>query len=185
MTTRLAVFDRIVVFTLGLLILLGGVWAVGLYFDVPPAQRMADLIHFPAWLSAPTAYWYDLAIAAVMVFSLVIGGWLIALNLRRRRFNRMRSPATDATGSIDIDILPLSTALARDIGELPRVETVRPTVGMNRNRPTVTFIIRARAGVDMPALRGVLEQAETDFREAVRDIDVDTTYLIHLLPVTA
>ncbi len=182
MSARLAVFDRTIVFLVGLLIFLVGAWAVGLFFDLPVAQRLADLISFPAWFSAPQAWWYDTVIGVVMVVSLLVGGWLIILNLRRRRFGRVRSSATDATGNIDIDVARLVGAVARDVAELPLVETVRPVLTMKRHRRLVAFTIQARAGVDVPALRRVLEEAERDLREALDDIEVETTYLLHLTP---
>lgn len=154
---------------------------MGLYFDVPQAQDLADLIDFAAWRSAPQADWYGFVIGAVMVAALLLGGCLIALNLRRRSFGRLRSPATDATGSIDVDVSRLAAAVARHIAELPRVEQVRPLLRVVRGQRTVMFTVQARPGVEMAALRDVLEQAERDFREAVPGIDLDTTYRVHLL----
>mgnify|MGYP000892955390 CR=1 FL=1 len=182
MNRRINYFDRIVVLIVGLLILAGGTWAVGLYFDLPLSQGLTDLIDFPAWRAAPDADWFDLALAGIAVVSAVLGGWLIALNVRRYRMGRVVSPASDATGTIAINLATIAGAIARDLEEHPRVDSVLHTVVNHWDRPTMTITVRARPGADIPALRDTLEATERDFRAAVPGIAVDSVYKLHLLP---
>lgn len=183
MNTRIALFDRIIVLLVGLLVLAGGSWAVGLFLDVPLAQDIADLIDSSAWLAAPAAGWFDPVLVVVGLLSAVLGGWLIALNLRRYRISRVTSPASDALGSIEIDLATLAAAVARQLEEHPGVESAQATVTDSWDQPTLTLTLRAHADTDVPALLRTLDQTEHEFRAAVPGIDVDTVYRIHLYAV--
>ncbi|RSZ64308.1 hypothetical protein EAH68_04715 [Corynebacterium hylobatis] len=183
MNARIVLLDRIIVLLVGLSVLAGGAWAVGLFLDIPLAQGLADRIDSPAWLTAPSTGWFDPVLIVVGLLSAVLGGWLIALNLRRYRIGRVVSPASDALGSIEIDLATLATAVARQLEEHPRVESVQATVTDSWDRPTLTLTLRAHADTDVPALRAALNQTERDVRAAVPGIDVDTVYRLHLYPV--
>lgn len=183
MTRRTATLDRIVVFLLGLVLLLGGIWTIGLYFDVPLAQRMADHIDFPAWRAAQQQGWFDALLAGLLVISALLGVGLIAANLRPYRIGRVPSPASGPDGYIDINLSMLADGVAAEIGRHPRVDTVQHEVREMWGRRTMTWTVRARPGVDVPALRHVLEKAEQDVRAALPGLDVDTVYRIHLYPV--
>lgn len=183
MKGRISFFDRAVVLVTGLLALAGGAWAVGLFLDAPLAQALADRIDFPAWRSAPAQDWFDLALVAVLLVSAVLGGLLIALNLRRHRINRVFSPASDARGSIGIELAHLAEAVAGELEQHPRVGSVQAEVVDSRGRPTMTLTIQARPDADVPALVQVLEQSERELRAAVPGIDLDTVYRLHLFPL--
>lgn len=183
MNSRIALFDRIVVLLVGLLVLAGGSWAVGLFLDVPLAEDIADRIDSSAWLSAPSSGWFDPVLVVVGMLSAVLGGWLITLNLRRYRIGRVTSPASNALGSIEIDLATLAAAVARQLEEHPRVESVQATVTDSWERPTLMLTLRAHADTDVSALRTTLDQTECELRAAIPGIDVDTVYRIHLYPV--
>ncbi|MDO5670989.1 MAG: hypothetical protein Q4G50_13445 [Corynebacterium sp.] len=185
MNKRINYFDRIVVLIVGLLILAGGAWAVGLYFDLPFSQSLTDFIDFPAWRAAPDAEWFDWVLAGIGVVSALLGGWLIALNVRRYRLGRVISPASDATGTIGVNLATIAAAIAKDLEVHPRVDSVLHTVVDHWDRPTMTITVRARSGADVPSLRDTLESAEQDFRSAVPGITVDSVYKLHLLPPQA
>jgi len=179
---RINYFNRLVVLASGLLILAGGAWAVGLYLDLPPAQRLTDFIDFPAWRAAPGQPWFDWLLAGVLLVSAVLGGWLIALNLRRYRVSRVTSPASGTAGTIELNLATLAGAIARELEEHPRVDSVLHSVTRYWDRPTMTITVRARPGADIPALRDTLEQVEQEFRAATPGITVTTEYRLHLLP---
>lgn len=183
MNARISLLDRITVLLAGILILVGGAWAVGLFLNVPLAQALADRIDSSAWLTAPSAGWFDPVLIITGLLSGGLGGGLIALNLRRYRISRVVSPASDALGSIEVDLATLAAAVARQLEEHPRVESVQATVADSWDRPTLTLTLRAHADTNIPALRALLNQTERELRGAVPGIDVDTVYRIHLYPV--
>lgn len=183
MNSRIAAFDRVVVLLTGLLILLGGLWVFGLYIDLPLAQRIADALDPPAWRQISGSAWLDPVLAGIAVVTASVGGWLIALNVRSWRVSRVTSPASDETGTIEVNLATLASAVAADLGEHPRVESVTWSVVESWDRPTMTVTVRARAGADIRALIGTLEKTERAVRQALPGIDLDTVFALHLLPV--
>lgn len=182
MNRRINYFNRLVVLGVGLLILAGGAWAVGLYFDLPLSQGLTNVIDFPAWRAAPDQPWFDWLLVGILLVSAVLGGWLIALNLRRYRVGRVTSPASGAAGTIELDLATLAAAIAKELEAHPRVDSVLHSVTRYWDRPTMTITVRARPGADIPALRDTLEQVEREFRAATPGITVTTEYRLHLLP---
>ena len=142
------------------------------------AAACADTIeHFrvPARAGAPLQH-----LRTGNSWPLCLGLWLIAANLRRRGFNRVRSSATDKTGSVDLAVARLAGAVDDSIEQFPGVTDVSHRVAMDRSRPTVTWTVTADPNVDVSRLRAELENSETDFRSAVRDMDLDTVYRLHV-----
>ena len=118
MNRRINYFNRLVVLGVGLLILAGGAWAVGLYFDLPLSQGLTNVIDFPAWRAAPDQPWFDWLLVGILLVSAVLGGWLIALNLRRYRVGRVTSPASGAAGTIELNLATLAAAIAKELPAL-------------------------------------------------------------------
>ncbi|MDO5671169.1 MAG: hypothetical protein Q4G50_14355 [Corynebacterium sp.] len=183
MNKRINYLNRLVVLFTGLLILAAGAWAIGLYFDLPFSQSLTDFIDFPAWRAAPQQEWFDWLLAAIALVSAVLGGTLIAMNLRRYRLTRVSSPASDATGAIALDLSTLAAAIAKELEEHPRVDSVLHSVTEYWDKPTMTITVRARQGTDILTLVDSLQQAERDIRTATPGITVATVYKLHLLPV--
>lgn len=180
MNPRIAAFDQVIVFVLGLSLICGGLWSVGLFFDVPLAQQMADRIDFSAWLAAPHQQWFDVLLVAILAVSALLGGWLIAINLQRYRINRVTSPASGTTGTIEINLATLAAAISTDLEIHPGIGSVKHHVAKSWGRPTMTLTIHVGAGVSLVWLRTVLEEAENDFRTATPGIDLATIYRVHL-----
>lgn len=183
MSRSLAAIDRIIIFLVGLILITGGVWAVALYFDEAHAQWLADRVVEVPWSEATAQSWYPWAVGAGMVIAALAGIALIAANLSPRRFSRMRSEVSSDKGTIELSVAPIAHAAAEYLERSPRVEKVAQKVAMDRQRPTVTFTIDALPNVDIDGLRAEVEETERLFRTAVKDLDVDSTFLIHLAAV--
>ena len=52
-------------------------------------------------------------------------------------------------------------------------------------RPTVTFTINANPNVELDTIISFAEQMDTDFRDAVDTMDIDTVFKLHLDKVKA
>ncbi|MCF4005885.1 alkaline shock response membrane anchor protein AmaP [Corynebacterium uropygiale] len=183
MNRGLAAADRIIVFLVGLLILAGGVWVTALRFNCPPAQELGKRVDTKLIAGIPGESWYLYLLIGILVVSIIIGLWLIIANIRPHGFNRVRSSASAPEGTIGLTMGKIADAVGESIErQVPRVESVSQKVSVDRNRPTVRWTITAHPGVRLEQLRSVLEQSERDFREAIRDVDVDTTYRLHVQP---
>lgn len=180
MNPHIALLDRAIVFILGLTLIGGGLWSVGLFFDIPLAQQLADQIYFPAWLAAADQRWFDVVLIAILVVSALLSFWLIAINLKRHRINRVTSPASGITGTIEMNLSTLAAAISTGLETHPGISSVKYQVARSWGRPTWTLTIHATAGVDLVWLRAVLEQAEYDLRAATPGIDLDSIYRVHL-----
>lgn len=183
MSKLLAGIDRFLLFLISLLLLGGGLWGIGVALSVPFATDLSDRLDPSIFDKAYDTVWYLVALWAVVILGVLLGLWWIAVNLRRRGFNRVRSNASSEDGTIHVNLTRVAAAIDEQIKDYPRVTQVSHRVAMDRSRPTVTWTVRAEAEADVAGLRQVIEASEVDFREAMPGIDVDSTYKIHLAPV--
>ena len=99
MTRTLAFFDRLIIFLLGLLLLLGGLIPAALYWNIPYVSDFVRDINRSMIADVPGMNWYTGALIAVMVASIILGLWMILSNIRSRGFNnRAIAPANPALG---------------------------------------------------------------------------------------
>lgn len=183
MNRGLATVDRIIVFLVGLIALAGGLWFAALRFDCPPAKDLARRVDTQRIAEVPQQGWYLYLLIGILVVSVILGLWIIIANIRPHGFNRVRSSASAPEGTIGLTMAKIADGVGESIEhQVPRVESVRQKVSVDRNRPTVRWTINAHPGIRLEQLRAVLEQSERDFREAIRDVDVDTTYRLHVQP---
>lgn len=183
MSHGLAAFDRIILFLLGASALVLGAVALAVRFEVPQAQELAGQIDVARAGELTNYSWWNVALGITAVVGIALGcSWLVA-NLRRRGFNKVRSSASDTTGTVDIALTRVSAAIDRDLERFDDVNRVTHRVAMDRSRPTITWTVNAEPTVDLAALRSAIERTDEDFRAAVEDMDVDTLFKVHLQPV--
>lgn len=182
MNGRIALLDRVLVFLLGALAVLGGLWTVGLFFNWPLAQSLADNIHFAAWRSAPDQGWFNAVLSLIMVASAAFGIWLIAVNVRRYRISRVYSPSSSTAGDIEINLATLASAVARQLEEDSRIDSVDHVVARSFGHNIMTLTLWAEPTVALPDLCSHLRETERDLRAALPGIDVTTRYRVHLRP---
>lgn len=184
MSRGLAAVDRFVVFLIGALGIAAGAWFLALHFGCPPAQDLNKRIDASAIGRVPENNWYLYLLMGILIISALIGLWLIIANARPRGFSRVKSSASDREGTIGLNVSKIAEAVSRTVEQrVSRVESVNEKVAFDRNRPTVRWTINAHPSVRLEELKTVLEESEKDFRAAIRDIDVDTTYRLHVRPV--
>ncbi|MGV0436591.1 alkaline shock response membrane anchor protein AmaP [Corynebacterium mastitidis] len=185
MSRALSAIDRIILILLGLLCLAGGAWGIGSWLRFEPVQRLTERLDASVLDGAEASPWFLAALWGVMILGALLGLWWIAANLRRRGFNRLRSQASSAHGSIDISMARMASAVDESLEDVPGVTRVRHKAAMDRSRPTIAWTIRAEATTDLVELRGAIERNEEDLRAALPEIDVDSVYKINLAPVAS
>ncbi|QYH20281.1 hypothetical protein JKI95_05060 [Corynebacterium aquatimens] len=112
MTKGLAAFDRVIVFILGLLLLLGGLIPAALYWDIPYVSEFlndnfnrGEIAEFSAY----SGYETGLIITAIIAF--LLGLWFIVANIRSRAFsNREITAADPAHGETIINVQRVAEA---------------------------------------------------------------------------
>lgn len=183
MSRGLAALDRIVLFVLGLVLLAAGVGIILVFAGVPEATQVAEQIDLTQVPDVTASPWWDVALGITAVLGVILGLWFMLANLGRRGFNKVRSSSTDESGTIDLAVPKIASAIGRSLENHDDVVRVNQRVAMDRSRPTVAWTITADPGIDVVHLRRQIEQSERDFREAVGDMDLDTLYKLHLQPV--
>lgn len=181
MSRWVASIDRILTFIVGLCALAGGLWSIGLFFNEPNSQQLADHINNQVWLAAYGQDWFPFAAVAVVVFSLVFAVLIVGANLRRHRINRVVSGASNQQGHIVYNLNQIARAAAHNIDDqIIHVDDVTHAVALDRGRPTMTFTVHAQPNINMKSLIDTLTATEQDIRSALTGQDIDVIFRIHL-----
>lgn len=180
MSKLTAFIDRFIFFLLAIGLIVFGLWPVLVYFDVQFAKDLALWRDPQAWQQLPEQDWYEYLLWGVLVGSVIIGLWLIIINLRRRTFSRVDSSASDSAGNITMHIGHLAQTVTAQLETDSDITSAKHKVSIDRKRPTIEFTIHARPEVDLNKLNDMVESSEADLRDAIEDVDIDTVYRLHL-----
>ena len=186
MTKVLAFFDRLIIFLLGLVLVAGGLVPVGLYWEIPYLSPFVRTLNRSALMDVPGMDWYGIALIGALVVSLVLALLLILPNIRSRSFsNRTLMPAQPELGNTRINVARVAQAACNHAEDTSFVSKATQTVAYVGQRPTVTFTINANPNVELDTIISFAEQMDTDFRDAVDTMDIDTVFKLHLDKVKA
>ncbi|WP_018297789.1 hypothetical protein [Corynebacterium lubricantis] len=179
MTHKLSFFDRLAALIAGLLLVVGGLIPVGFYFEIPYVSPWLRSLDFQPVLQLHQQSWYVWALGIIAFVLVVVGGSMLATNLRGRGFSR-RDTGDEETGKTTLHIGRLAGAIGDHMKESEPVTGVDSSVSMVKQRPTITFTVHADPHADLRMLVHLIENVEADFRDAVEDLDIDTVYKLHL-----
>lgn len=186
MTRRLAFFDRLIIFLLGLVLLAGGLVPAALYWDIPYVSEFARGINRSLITDVPGMNWYTAALIGTMLGAFILGLWLILPNIRNRGFsNRFIGTAQPDLGDTRINVARLAQAACNHAEGSEIVKQAKQTVAYVGDRPTATFTITANPDFDLETVVAFVEAIDADFRDAVDTMDMDTVFKLHLDKVTA
>lgn len=187
MTKGLAAFDRVIVFILGLLLLLGGLIPAALYWDIPYVSEFlhdnfnrAELTEFPG----RSGYETGLIIAAIIAF--LLGLWFIVANIRSRAFsNREITAADTAHGETIINVQRVAEAACAALQTYEPIARAESRVAMVGDRPTATFTVTANPAYELDEAIAAIEAANEDFRVANHTMEIDTVWKLQLDRIAA
>lgn len=180
MSKLTAFIDRFIFFLLSVGLIVFGLWPVLVHFDVQFAKDLALWRDPQAWQALPEQDWYEYLLWGVLAGTIIIGLWLIVINLRRRTFSRVDSSASDTTGNITMHVAHIAQAVTAQLEMDTDITSAKHKVSIDRQRPTIEFTINARPEADLAKLNDMIESSETDLRDAIEDVDIDTVYLLHM-----
>lgn len=186
MTRTLAFFDRLIIFLLGVLLLLGGLIPAALYWDIPYVSEYVRGVNRSLLTDAPGMNWYTAALVGTMIGSIILGLWMIMPNIRNRAFNnRFIAPAVPDLGETRINVARVAQAACNHAEQSEIVSSAKQSVAFVGDRPTATFTVTASPNYDLETVVAFVEQIDADFRDAVDTMDIDTVFKLHLDKVTA
>lgn len=186
MTKGLAFIDRLIIFLLGLVLLIGGLIPAALYWDIPYVSPVVQEFNRSMIADVPGMNWYTAALITALVVSLILSGLLVLPNIRSRRFNnRQLVPAQPAMGETKVNVSRLAQAACAYAESTEIVDKASQTVAYVGQRPTATFTVTANPEFDLETIVSYIEQMDADFRDAVDTMDIDTVFKLHLDKITA
>lgn len=180
MSKLTAFIDRFIFFLISIGLIVFGLWPVLVHFDVQFAKDLALWRDPEAWKTLPEQDWYEYLLWGVLAGSIIIGLWLIIINLRRRTFPRLGSSASDEDGEITLHIGHIAKAMTAQLETDSDISSAKHKVSIDRKRPTIEFTITARPEADLSKLNDMIETSEDDLRDAIDDVDIDTVYRLHM-----
>ena len=99
MTKTLSFFNRLVVFLLGLLLILAGLFPIAEYWQIPYLVDAADFVDRTRLIDLGYQDFYVTALIIGAVISAILGLWILLANIRSRAFsNRGILPADPEHG---------------------------------------------------------------------------------------
>ena len=180
MSKLTAFIDRFIFFFIAVGLIVFGLWPVLVHFDVQFAKDLALWRDPEAWKTLPEHDWYEYLLWGVLAGSIIIGLWLIVINLRRRTFSQVGSSASDSAGEITMHIGHIAKAVAAQLATDSDITSAKHKVSIDRARPTIEFTVNARPEADLNKLNDMIETSEADLRDAIEDVDIDTVYRLHM-----
>lgn len=179
MKTSTKVWDRIICFIFGLLLLTGGLWVALFYFDIPWLEEnvyLPDLVDLSQLenINADDNV-YQIILAATALLGLILGLWIIWANLRPNRVRRVSILEGNAT----VGLHTVADMVAGDLAKTPGVISTRSKVYEDSGERIARISITAEAQA-LPELDEAMKQAEQDIRAAVPEVEFSTEYLLQI-----
>lgn len=135
MTPTLRATDRLLTAVLALLLLGGGIWALGYGSGNRLARTAAARVDAPALGGVTGWSWWPAASATAGVIVILLGAWLVLLHLRSRAVHSL------PRGGGVIDVAQLADAAAQDLGGHPAVQSAKATTHTHRGRAVVRITV--------------------------------------------
>ena len=180
MTKTLAAADRVLVFLLGLVLTLAGLFPALTYFDIPYVSSYADRVDRSVLSSLADAQWFPYALVAGFILSLLAGLWIVLANVRSRALSYFSiTPSRADRGETDINVQRIAQAACDYLSTTPGVGRAEHSVAMVGRRPTATFAVTMNPDVSLVDATHLLESADNDFVAACGAMDIDTVYKLH------
>ena len=186
MTRTLAFVDRLIIFLLGLLLIVGGLIPAALYWDIPYVSDFVEQFNRSMVADVPGMNWYTAALIITLALSTILGMWMILANIRNRGFNnRTIATALPGMGDTRINVARIAQAACNHAESTELVNKASQSVAYVGDRPTATFTITANPEFSFDSIITYIEQIDADFRDAMDTMDIDTVFKLHVDKVTA
>ena len=186
MTKTLAFFDRLLVFVVGLLLLLAGLVPAALRWDIPYASDVVKRLDRPYLGQIPSESWYQTALIATAIASLLLGLWFILANIRTRAFSNRDILAADPVhGETVINVQRVAEAACEALALADAITKAECKVAMVGQRPTATFTVTADPAYNLDDAIDAIEDANADFRLANDTMEIDSVWKLQLDRIAA
>lgn len=163
MSRSVLALDRVVVLLLGLVLVVGGVaavgWQTGLLADAWPDVPDEVQVDTTTLTDAPAFAWLAGAVGAALV---ILGTWWLLAHLPRRSVGPLRLPAGEQPGRLVVEPGPAVTTAADVLSEDPTIRSARGAVVTDRGMQVVRLRATVNPDVDLHAAVGACDRVLAD-----------------------
>ncbi|MGQ7294914.1 hypothetical protein [Quadrisphaera sp. KR29] len=174
MSRKVAGFDRLVVFVLGLVLIAGGAavgaWGLGLLDRVGitgPQQVSTQAV-----TDATGASWWGYATAAAAVVLGLLGLWWLLAHVPHRGADALRLPGSSPAGTLWLDGDAAVAVAAQVISEVPGVRSASGKMVSERGQLIAELDVTADPEVDLVELDHAMSTASADLATVLSRSDV-------------
>lgn len=132
------VIDRLVAGLVGLVLLGGGLWALGTRLGQRTATDATERVSTATIVRLPDEPWWPPVVGAAGVLLILLTLWLLARHLRT---SGARTVVTEGGGTVDLG--RVADAVAADLERNPLIRRARASTAVEKGRP----IIRITVGI--------------------------------------
>lgn len=155
------VIDRLITGLVGVLLLAGGVWALGDRLGQRNARAAADRVSVPTITGLPDQPWWPAAVGAGGVV-LVLGAlWLLV-----RHLHTAGSRTVPVPGGGTVEMGRVADAVAADLGRSPWIRKARASTRIEKGHPVIRVAVTVSPGASAADLSGLAEGARRDVAAA-------------------
>lgn len=153
--------DRIVVGLVGLVLLGGGLWALGDRLDQRLAIDATDHISTSTIDRLPEQPWWPAVVGAAGVLLILVALWLLVRHLRG---TASKTVVTEGGGTVDLD--RVADAVAADLGRSPLIRRARSRTVLEKGRPVIRVSVSIAPDAPVHELSALAAAARRDVAAA-------------------
>ncbi|KXP01768.1 alkaline shock response membrane anchor protein AmaP [Tsukamurella tyrosinosolvens] len=151
------VIDRILAGLVGLVLLGGGLWALGDRLGQRTAADAADRVSVPTIVHLPDQPWWPAVTGAAGAVLVLVALWLLVRHLRS---SASRTAHTPGDGTVDLG--RVADAVAADLGRSPLIRRARPSTVIEKGRPVIRVAVAISPGAPVDELTALAAAARHD-----------------------
>ncbi|MEV0948141.1 hypothetical protein [Rhodococcus sp. NPDC049939] len=180
MTHRAAAVNRIIVLAVGLALVGFGVYAIAWDVRVPIVREWVSRYDRELITALPQQDWWGWALAATVIVGLVFGGFLLAVDLTRRRTSPVAVPDPESGTYVTVDLDSIANGVSSELAEYPGVRQTRARAVIERGLPTLLIVVTADPTIDIADFTRTSEDIASWVESTIGGEQVATQVLLHL-----
>lgn len=177
MNRIVAGIDRLLVLLVGLVLVLGGAFALAYHFGVPFAHDWMRHMDRLWYYTAPDQNWWPYALGIVAVLAAFSGVALLSTNLSRRRTDE--TVLDDNTlGTLTFEPSALAGVIAGSLAGTQGVRDAKARARNERGTPTISVTLIAEPGTDIHDLTALAERTSRQLDESIGEVALAIRYFV-------
>ncbi|GAB2666496.1 hypothetical protein GCM10027169_30740 [Gordonia jinhuaensis] len=175
-----AAFNRLIVFIVGAAMIVVGAAAIGWKSNASWIHDRMQRLDLNWFRTAPDSSWWVWALVGVAVIGVVLGIWLLAVNVRPQRARTLSLPGSNAGGKLTLAPNKVADAIADEIAAAPEITSAKARALDDRKRELVQVTVVAAPEVSYDDIIARLREAAENLRVALPDESLRPRFLVHL-----